>query len=220
MKPLYGRANKKMTLSDALTACLSVLSTKKTVALLYTPQHCKLALLENGVLRQSKGEVIDLKEVFEARVFNEDAELRWLNEQDGSGRAVLLSAREIPQPCRNQLPDDASLQALHTLPQTYLLWGEGVDQTKARAKNGLADGWSRLTTARIGWLDVPVPGIQEKERVHLKALEYLAEYDADGKLVQDGQTVEEDKRHGNVAVAAERLLCLIDERLLNLEVVQ
>lgn len=214
---LRGRANNEMKLQDALTASQSVLAAKKTVALLYTPQRCKLAVLENGTLRQSDGKAVDLTEVFEARVFNEDAELRWLNKQDGTGRAVLLCAQEIPEPCLNKLPEDASLKALHTLKQTYLLWGEGIGQTK---KVSLADGWSRLTTARIGWLDVPVQGVGKNERVYLKALEYLAEYDADGKLVQEDQPMEDTKRYGNVAVAEERLLCLIEERRLDSEVEQ
>lgn len=190
MKPLYGRANKQMTLPAALTACLSVLAIKKAVALLYTPQHCELAVLENGVLCQSDGEAVDLTKVFEARVFNEDAELRWLNEQDGIGRAVLLSDKELTV---DQLDKDASLSVLdEQLEQTYLLWGEGIDPKKA----GLPAAWSRLTTARIGKLDVPVSGVGKSERVQLRVKEYLAVCDL----------------HGNVAV--------VEERLLKLEVAQ
>lgn len=189
MKQLYGRANNEMTLKDALTASLPVLSAKKTVALLYTPQHCKLAVLQNGVLRQSDGMAVDLTEVFEARVFNEDAELRWLNEQDGTGRAVLLSDSALTV---SALDKDASLWVLDKqLEQTYLLWGEGVEHAKA----GLPAEWSRLTTARIGKLDVPLANVGKSGLVQLLAKEYLAVCDP----------------HGNVAV--------VEERLLKLEVV-
>jgi CRISPR-associated protein (TIGR03984 family) len=73
--------------------------------------------------------------------------------------------------------------------QTYLLWGEGLGPV-ADLTAGL---WSRLATARIGSLDVPLPNLSHGERVRLRALEYFATYE-----------------DGNVGV--------LDERLLGLEV--
>ena len=203
---LFGCAADGLTLKEAIEACLPAFESQETVALLYSARRCRLARMKDRQLCDEHDRAIKLDDVFEARIFNQQSELRWLNEQGGFGRAVLLSAREIPEPCREKLPQDASLVALHSLEQTYLLWGEGIDQ----ANTGLVAGWSRLTTARIGKLDVPVTGVDDKEnkRVHLKALEYLAEYDEHGNVVQDGNNVEEKYLHGNVAVVEERLLCL------------
>lgn len=202
--PLFGRVADGLTLKEAIEACLPALESQETIALLYSASKCRLARMKNRQLCDEHHQAIELNDVFEARIFNPQSELRWLNEQGGFGRAVLLSAETIPEPCRKKLTENVSLSALHTLEQTYLLWGEGIDQTNV----SLAPGWSRLTTARIGKLDVPVTGVKEKSRVHLKALEYLAEYDGHGNLVQVGDQTEEEYLHGNVAVVEERLLCL------------
>jgi CRISPR-associated protein (TIGR03984 family) len=67
-----------------------------------------------------------------------------------------------------------------TIRQRYLLWGKRAEDPSG--------GWTRLTTARIGSINVPaVDGL----RFQICALEYLSEYD-----------------DGNVAVAEERLLAL------------
>src|SRR5690242_305172 len=56
-------------------------------ALLYGPKHCFLATLENGAVHGRDGKEIDLEKeaIYEARVFNMTAELRWLNRADGKG---------------------------------------------------------------------------------------------------------------------------------------
>jgi len=191
---LHGRATKEdVKLEDAIAACLPALGGRKTYALLYSPRECKLALLEDGKLYNGSGEASQLGECYEARLFNEQAEMRWLHNCNGKGRAALIADSPIPNGCA-ALSEDVSItgrdlpRILKTLPQTYLLWGEGVSQERA----GLRKGWSRLTTARIGRLDVPVDGVQEKQRVFLCAKEYMAECD----------------EYGNVAVIEERLLKL------------
>ena len=138
-------------------------------------------------------------------VFNRETELRWLHQSGGKGRAVLLAQADPPSACQDSLSEDVSFTALKTLDQTYLLWGEG---TTIKAE----DGWSVLTTARIGRLEVPLDGVGANARVHLHTLEYLAEVDAVGKIVDaesEPATEEEELlRHGNVAVVEERLLYL------------
>jgi len=194
---LYGCARNDLRLAEALEASLPLLEGQETIALLYSPSQCALARLKDKRLFDSYDRPTALEDFFEARVFNEQAELRWLNVEAGRGRAALISASPIPQPCQKQLTKDVSLTYLKTLPQTYLLWGEGI---KDQAKTGLAAGWGRLTTARIGPLNVPikVPNAVEtddeskKPRVLLRVCEYLAECDD----------------YGNVAVVEERLLKL------------
>ncbi len=202
---LYGRARNDLTLQEALEAAWPMFEGQQAIALLYSPRICIFARLEGKDLRDHKGRQVNLAEIFEARIFNRDAELRWLNQSGGKGRAVLLTQPELPSACKANLPEDVSFVALKTLDQTYLLWGEG---TTIKSENG----WSLLTTARIGRLEVPLNGVRANKRVHLHALEYLAEVDAEGKIIDAGSELvrEEEKllRHGNVAVVEERLLYL------------
>ena len=194
---LHGRANKDLNLAEALEASLPALNGRETIALLYSPGECALARLKDDKLLDCRDKPVVLSSFFEARIFNEETELRWLNDKAGRGRAVLLSELPIPQVCQTQLTENVSLTNLNPLPQTYLLWGEGV---KNQSKTGLATGWSRLTTARIGALNVPVEitdaleteDESKKPRVLLRVREYIAECDD----------------YGNVAVVEERLLKL------------
>src|SRR5436853_5565017 len=96
------KANNPMKLADALKEFFTALAQKQkenevAFALLYAPRHCYLALArkdgEGAKFFNAEGE-INLKEaedVFEARVFNSVAELRWLNERDGMGLARVLA---------------------------------------------------------------------------------------------------------------------------------
>lgn len=199
---LKGRATSEITFPESLKQCAALLH--NAAALLYTPKWCGFAQFDGeGNLIAADGKsaarFTDKPEafvstVFEARVFNEQVEMRWLHESEGKGRAVLISDdgedanlddyfSETPQV--SELPKLD--QIIKTLPQTYLLWGEGVVVPEG---DGLG-GWSRLTTARIGRLHVPIKDVTSG-RVHLIAMEYLAEVD----------------NHGNVAVIEERLLRL------------
>jgi CRISPR-associated protein (TIGR03984 family) len=203
---LYGRASNGLTLEAALGVCSTALQSadQPAIGLIYSPRKCEFVRLENCELWNSRGRAA-LDSVFEARVFNQQTEMRWLHQTNGQGRAVLLSEKEISPACRDKLHEDVSLKALKTLDQTYLLWGEGIDQSKT----GLPQGWRRLTAARIGRIDLPIrETIGREDRVKLKVVEYLAEYDSDGNLVQDEADADVSKLHGNVAVAEERLVGL------------
>lgn len=200
MAILYGRASENITLLQALEKCRDVLA--EAIALLYAPTHCLFAQVSDASnqaveLLNANGQAIDLTDIFEARIFNPTAELRWLNDNNGSGKAVLLSEDaaisaylatsivEVPNLELAGLPEQ-SLQ--NFLDQTYILWGRGMQQTPAN----LSRGWSRLASARIGKLDVPIENVKHPQYVKLKVREYL-------------QTVDE---HGNVAVVEERLIKL------------
>lgn len=220
--PLYCRTGSGLSLWDTLAHCREILQPTeqhRTVALLYAPDRCRFATFADGQLLDEKDAALSeqaLRNIFEARVFNCAAELRWLHTGDQKGDTALLSEQELTSNYQLKLPNDASFVALQTLLQIYLLWGEGIEQKNT----GLTDGWSRLTAARIGKLNVPRTGVNEKDRVQLITLEYLAEYDERGNVVQydergnafvnGGQVKEEEMKylHGNVAVVEERLLCL------------
>ena len=174
-----------VSLEDAVRGYVKVAGGSGAIGLLYTPQQCLLARLQDGAWCGPDGHPIRLDAVFEARGFNELAELRWLRDPgpDRAHQAVILAEKD-------RLPglDDWSSEPLraivHTIAQTYLLWGEGTGRRPA-------DGWSELATARIGALCVPVAGVQQHQRVLLHAREYVTEGD-----------------HGNAVVIEERLLRL------------
>jgi CRISPR-associated protein (TIGR03984 family) len=175
-----------LTLEEALRACRPALLAAPAVALLYSPSRCLWGLFgEEEYLTGEDGRPIDLRPVYEARVFNRDAELRWLNTSGGRGRGVLISEQDFPGSMPAEL---APVEVVETVEQTYLLWGEGLSGSPST-------GWSYLAAARVGRLAVPVAQLAQRQRVQLKAREYLVTAD----------------EHGNVTVA--------DERLLGLEVI-
>ena len=175
------RAKKTLTVSEAITACQHIL--EGAIGLLYSPQACTLVrLAPDGTLHDADTKEVSLTNIFEARIFNENCELRWLNELDGSGRAALVAESEISAAGFGKI----NTKACDALEQRYLLWGE-------KAKDNNTEGWQRLAEARIGKLNIPLAQTIEKEqRVYLKTLEYLA-------VVDD---------YGNVAVTEERLVRL------------
>lgn len=188
MTTLYGRTSKEnISLEEALKQCAIFL--EDSVALVYAPSFCKFAKFENGGL--SLVDDRSLSTVFEARVFNQNVELRWLNISNGLGRTVLISDIELTRVFTDEV--DVSLtEILDTIQQQYLLWGKGVVRSPS-----LPQGWSRLAASRIGALDVPIMGIQPKQQVKLMAREYIG--------LCEGEAGE---KYGNVSVLEERLLGL------------
>ena len=168
---LHSYCAKEQTLGAAIATCQTIL--KGAIALLYSPQSCQLARLSSdGTLRLADNSVIDPADdmsIFEARIFNDDCELRWLNRNSGRGDVALLS--ESPQ----SVDGFAAVESIEceSLEQQYLLWGKYWDE---KAKNkAVNEGWLRLAEARIGKLEVPLEGsLNETQRVYLKTSEYLA----------------------------------------------
>ncbi|MBD2313188.1 TIGR03984 family CRISPR-associated protein [Desertifilum sp. FACHB-1129] len=178
---LYSYHAKEMRLNNAIADCQEQL--KEAIGLLYSPQSCQLARLIDGTLHDSYNRAIHLPnhaDIFEARIFNESCELRWLNRISGTGDAVLIS--EEKQTIKDfSAPEPISCESLK---QKYLLWG-------AKAKNSAnSNDWQRLAEARIGKLDIPLnEELKEGQRVYLKTYEYLKSID----------------EYGNFAVIEERL---------------
>lgn len=171
-------SSQPMRLDKAVESCQDCL--EGAIALLYSPSSCQIAKFSDRQLRKSDGSAISLKDVFEARVFNQNCELRWLNRSDGEGEAVLLS--ELEQSIQGFSSHQP--KSCERIQQKYLLWGEATS-------TATAEGWQRLAEARIGKLDVPLDGtLADKKRAYLFSWEYLAEVD----------------NFGNFAVIEERLV--------------
>ncbi len=168
--------NEQITLTTALESFVEAFAGKvpDTWALLYAPTTCFFAALKNRALLTEEAE-IDLEKaaVYEARIFNDTGELRWLNREDGKGTAVVLCG----DPSLVFFGATAKEKQLRgTIRQTYLLWGES-----AGASDG--NGWTKFAEARVGSFFVPVDGVAEgkKRRARFTALEYLGEH-ADGNV--------------------------------------
>ncbi|KPQ38068.1 MAG: CRISPR-associated TIGR03984 family protein [Phormidium sp. OSCR] len=146
-------------------------------ALLYSPQACHLAQVQDdGKFCGSDGQPLDLSHYFEARIFSETCELRWLNEDQGNGFLVILADRDLKLNSETFSLKTTTLNS--HLSQTYLLWGKAVPQVQPK------EGWQRLAEARIGKLDVPLSqSLKKDQRVSLHSREYLAEVDKFGNVV-------------------------------------
>jgi CRISPR-associated protein (TIGR03984 family) len=187
---LYTYSAENLTLADAISDFKSSLEPNEgAVALLYSPRECSILRFDhNGGLRNAKGNGVKLDPFFEARIFNSKAELRWLNNDFGRGRAALISEDDkldvFGGQCRKE-------EAICCIKQHYLLWGEGTGES-------LGTGWSQLATARIGELLIPLSDVKRNQRVQITAIEYLKEY-----------------KYGNVGVFDERLTGLVKEEKSN-----
>lgn len=116
--------------------------------------------------------------VFEARVFDEHAELRWLNDTEDRGRAVVIT--EDPGHLPPAFTDRVQVEVIGIEEGGYLLWGKAVE---------VSGGWTTLTTERIGSMRIPGE-FQRGDHVALTTREYLGR----------------DSDHGNAYIAEERLL--------------
>ncbi len=182
---LYRRTRDGLAVTDAITAW-QALEQSEAWAIWYAPGRAGMGRLAGGDAEwlTSSGQPHTPSDAFELRIFNEAAELRWTGPAGGLGRAAVLSHDED---LISRLSDSSPLRPLEytdTLPQRYLLWGQGTDAPPA------ADGWSALAEARLGRMEVPVAGLGLGRRAEILACEYLVE----------------DEQHGNVTVGEERLL--------------
>lgn len=178
MKKLYCRRREHVSLVEIfLGQWSSFLS--GAVGFVYSPKFCQfIQLTREGKALGADGQQFDLTEVFEARCFNPRGEIRWLNQKKGLGQAVLIS----DLPLEESFGIETDLEYEDCLSNQYLLWGE-------YNKESSQPGWSTVSTARIGTLNIPISRIGFKERVYLIACEYLQVVDA----------------YGNMAVVEERL---------------
>lgn len=162
---------------------------ESSVGLMYSLNWCGFVTVEanSGRVTNSEGWTPDA--IFEARIFNSDYELRWLNIQTGIGKGAILSETALIPDAFTEAGADVSVMVkdmteCHDM--AYLLWGSQLSPQAS-----LPEGWSALGAQQIGTLPIPIPTLPKQGRVYLKTVEYFQEYD-----------------HGNVGVAEERLIQL------------
>jgi CRISPR-associated protein (TIGR03984 family) len=179
-----------LSLDAALAAFAPTVGTGGAVGFTLTPTAFSFIRLDSDGKATDRAGPASLAHVYEARVFHERAELRWLRDprHDSGHTTVVLTDGS----CAVNLPPlPFEVPLVQAVEQSYVLWG------RPAARGEHASGWTRLTAARIGGLDVPRNDVRDGQRVAIRSLEYL------GQLA-----------HGNVAVVEERLcgLTTFDER--------
>jgi CRISPR-associated protein (TIGR03984 family) len=179
------------------------------VALLSSPRAFTVARVEEDGGCTGPDGPVGLVDVFEARAFTAERELRWVREGAG-GHGVVLGEVAVGE-------DDGPASALGTAwaggkadealglepaDIRYVLWGEPAPDEEQR------DGWMTLSSGRIGTLRIPgrwpAPRPAGRPaRLLLRACEYVAvepthgnAYVFDERLVGIEQTVPGDETEG------------------------
>lgn len=162
---LHWRSAKALTLENALNAAFPV---EDACGLVYTPQLCAVA--KRSRAENSAVDEFDWSDVYEARWFDPDLELRWVRDPRSDapvGMAVVLSEKEGRMPsdwAANQVP--MPCRALEE--KTYILWGTTTDRA---APPGWVECWEpRIKPIMIPWPRGNVPG---NSRMGLVFVEYV-----------------------------------------------
>jgi CRISPR-associated protein (TIGR03984 family) len=130
----------------------------------WSPNEVIVAAWDDRKWANHAGAEVNLGDCFEARSFNANEELRWLARGDGTGTAVLvselaLSTDERWTPVTTE-PVEARVDGVR-----YLAFGSGA---------GTSNGWTTLSSARLGHWFAPVAATGSDRHVALAATEYVA----------------------------------------------
>ena len=184
-----------LDLSAALHAYLeAVTCSTPPVAICYGVQKCWVAQVQSGPRLMLPTGELPLSSVYEVRAFCQAAELRWRNDPTFRQRHATVVLSEAALGGNNSLGEPERLTVLERHPRQYLLWGKQVAGEK--------QGWSKLSAARIGAIEVPVA--TESERLALHSVEYLMDGGEYAKALEGGGTGG-DTADGNVVAGFERL---------------
>jgi CRISPR-associated protein (TIGR03984 family) len=171
-----------LSLADSLELTKSVFGCGVVIGFLSTPTEFMVVKLEGGLLKGPNG-TVDLGPVFEARVFSNEAELRWLAETDGVGKAVVLAETELSTLASEGWKRESYVVTKQSC--EYILWGRGTGK--------FTNGWGGVSAARIGTIPLPLK-VEENKCAILKTIVYFCK--------------ELPNTDGNCVVLDERLLGL------------
>ncbi len=161
LKQTTGQGGPEKALEEALAA-FGEAGKAEAIGFILAPEQAAFVRWQDGSLLDENGNHVDLQRIFEFRLFNEVADMRW-RRRGSSGEYVLL--REA-----------AGEEQTHWRRETqYLLWGE------RNGKQPGNDGWVRLSSAQVGSLMVPLRAEGGARRIVLRACEYFAAFE-DGNI--------------------------------------
>lgn len=174
---LFTARVEKQTFDKAIEAFFAVAENKErtdTFAIFYAPHKCFLAK-QDGKQIDVKEKGFDLTKVFEARIFNGIAEMRWLNDASGNHSTAILSETQLVFDGKTL---EAESKIIGGLCQNYLLWGRSLEKHP--------DKWTNFAEARIGEFSIPIE-VKRNDKdeksgyAQFTAVEYLKEF-ADGNV--------------------------------------
>lgn len=138
----------------------------------YTPLACRFFAIDpQGHANYADGAHVMIDQIFEMRVFSKTWEWRWL--RDGQSARMSMVSDEPLHRGGFKTPSRDPVSVLKRTGQ-QLLWGKGVD--------GAPHGWTRLTSQRIGSIDVPFQS-EGTGRLALTTTEYFRQDPATGNWV-------------------------------------
>ena len=182
-------------LSELVQKVFKAPNSDDPIGLFYAPDACRFARFHEGAFEFA--EEFTISHTFEARIFNDSAELRWLREPNKNGDVgnaviVLDGDRQL------ELEDDWKSHGhdeLTRISNQYMLWGQGYENEETQNRD--VDNWSVLASGRTGSICVPRGGVNKfDQRIWLWTCEYL------------GREHGEAGRHGNMTVLDERFVSL------------
>ncbi len=181
---LYSLRRQEIALTDALHGAAAG---EVLVGFCYSPASAFFVRWDGNTL--DAGEGADLGQVYEARLFAEAGELRWLRDPEhvqGLGDAVWLSESPVPRSGWTQL---SPLEGLEPIASQRLLTGLLGKPVKA--------GWSSMHAPRHGEVAVPAVGAAD-QRLCFTLREYLGQ--APGIAGEDGNRLVVEERLLAIAV--------------------
>ena len=186
MSTLYSWRKEAITLADALQS----LAANDLTGFCMGPAHFRFAHSQGGQLQFS--ECLELEQVYEARFFNAELELRWLRDpaRQGAGMAVCLAESPLDLDGWKKL-DDLTAEPLadSTRPMTGTLGGEPDEST----------GWPLMDAPRHGQVAVPLTNNDPGKRPAYRVREYLGA--APGEAGVDGNRMVVEERIVGIVIA-------------------
>lgn len=152
----------------------------KAIALAYSPASAQFLRHGSDGWRDGKGSLPSWSSIFEVRAFDEQAELRWIREPGGMGVpwTVAEGAASADDPAAGPVMWGTEVERI--------LWGQRVTLPEPPP-----EGWTVLSTPRVGTLRVPLPDDVNRTTAALVVAEY-ASHD----------------EHGNWSICDERLIAV------------
>jgi CRISPR-associated protein (TIGR03984 family) len=185
MNGLHWRATgDDATLADVLAGAAGVWREPPPIGLASTTSwHGFVRLVGDELVAADR--TVDRDEIFDARLFSEDVELRWLHQGAGLGKAVLLAESAGALAAAGPVFGPAADEPVADTRAGFMaLWG---------TSGGPDRDWYVLREHRIGRLPVPIaPPPDNRSHLALRVREYIGR-----------------DEHGNAHVIDERLLGLI-----------
>ncbi len=153
-------------------------------------RHCRFILADRSGTTTNQTGIDLLDDVWEARLFNPGAELRWLQTDADATHRFGQCALIHDDPCESPELATKPLAYSALLAQTGLFWGAVDAEASGDTASSDRKEWQCLKSGQIGTLWVPCGPIGHDHTPILRSQEYVSHPD----------------EHGNVAIIEQRLL--------------